>query len=88
MNKLTRDDIELVQTCGACPEQYDAMLGGRKVGYLRLRHGVFTVDCCGETVLTAYPKGDGLFVFEERDFYLSSAKEMILLQLKMADIHE
>ena len=38
-------DIELVQTCEACPEQYDAMLNGERVGYLRLRWGWLTVEC-------------------------------------------
>lgn len=30
--------IHLVKTCEACPEQYDAYLGEKRVGYLRLRH--------------------------------------------------
>ena len=37
--------LKLVLTCGACPEQYDAFDGERQVGYLRLRHGHFTVTC-------------------------------------------
>lgn len=36
--------IEFKQTCFACPEQYDAVDDGREVGYLRLRHGHFTVS--------------------------------------------
>lgn len=39
----TAGDIELRQTCAACPEQYDAYLNGELVGYLRLRHGHFRV---------------------------------------------
>ena len=35
----------LVMTCECCPEQYDVYKNDEKVGYLRLRHGVFTVDC-------------------------------------------
>ena len=34
-------EIKLIQTCGACPEQYDAFIGEEQVGYLRLRHGYF-----------------------------------------------
>lgn len=73
--------IKLVQTCGACPEQYDALDDdGRKVGYLRLRHGEFTVDypdVRGKTILTVYPKGDGCFAAEEREGYLNLAIQAI-----------
>lgn len=31
--------MKFEQTCGACPEQYDVFDNGRKVGYVRLRHG-------------------------------------------------
>lgn len=72
--------MEFVQTCGACPEQYDAKLGGQTVGYLRLRHGYFRVDCPdvgGETVYEAEPKGDGSFEPDERAFYLEEAEKAI-----------
>lgn len=68
--------IELVCTCSAMPEQYDAFLDGRQVGYLRLRHGNFTVewpDVGGELVYEASPMGDGDFEDEEREFYLVEA---------------
>jgi hypothetical protein len=61
--------IELVCTCGACPEQYDAFYDGQYVGYFRLRHGYFRVehpDCGDETVLGMYTDGDGIFDSEER----------------------
>lgn len=68
------EGVELVETCGGCPEQYDAYKNDVCVGYLRLRHGVFTVDTdCGQTILTAYPKGDGVFEYEEREHYLKAA---------------
>lgn len=73
-------NIVLKETCGACPEQYEAFLDGKQVGYLRLRHGHFRVDypdCGGETIYDAYPKGDGIFESEERDFYLTEAKKAI-----------
>jgi hypothetical protein len=72
--------IRLVQTCGACPEQYDAFDGDRQVGYLRLRHGGFTVSCPdpgGELVYDASPNGDGIFDVEERDYYLRFAVDAI-----------
>lgn len=68
------DELELVQTCGACPEQYDVLDGeGKNIGYLRLRHGSFRAEYMGETVYTANPRGDGLFEEDERNFYLNRA---------------
>ena len=73
--------IELVETCGACPEQYDAYFNGDQVGYLRLRHGIFRVDygfCGGDTIFTEYPKGDGCFEEDEREYYLGLASQAIM----------
>ena len=72
--------IRLVETCGACPEQYDAFYKGRVVGYLRLRHGYFSVSCPfsgDEVVYSAHPKGDGLFDADEQARYLKKAKKAI-----------
>ena len=71
------DGISLRLTCGGCPEQYDAFdAEGKQVGYLRLRHGEFTVCCPGVDglcVLDAAPKGDGCFEPDERDYWLQQA---------------
>lgn len=73
------DCYVLVQTCFACPEQYDLMLDGVCVGYLRLRHGVFyatypdIMDDNYEKVYEAYPEGDGCFMDHEREKYLTEA---------------
>lgn len=78
------NEIRLVQTCFACPEQYDAFIGDRQVGYLRLRHGCFRVDypaAGGETIYRANPQGDGIFEYEERGHYLAEAKKAILNKL-------
>ena len=78
------DTIRLEQTCGACPEQYDAYLGAKQVGYLRLRHGYFRVDfpdCGGETIYEAYTIGDGAFDPSEREFHLELAKDAIATRL-------
>lgn len=72
--------IKLILTCGGCPEQYDAVLDGKVVGYLRLRHGSFRVDvpeCGGETIYEANPEGDGGFEPHERDYYLRFAVDAI-----------
>lgn len=68
--------IRLVETCEACPEQYDAYMGDKLIGYLRLRHGHFTVrypGVMGKLVYEANPKGDGIFEDDERKFYLDKA---------------
>lgn len=88
MTQTTADDIRLDQTCGACPEQYDAYdPAGKQVGYLRLRHGWFTVDMPdvgGVQVYSAQPDGDGMFTDEERDGYLRAAREKIAETLNAA----
>ena len=84
----TAENIELVQTCGACPEQYDAFLDGKQVGYLRLRHGYFSVtypDVSGEYVYGAEPKGDGLFEDDERSGYLANARMALAIKLSEED---
>jgi len=75
--------IRLQQTCSACPEQYDALDDdGNVVGYLRLRHGHFTVQASGPgyegsghgvLVYEAEPEGDGAFMPTERQAYLDVA---------------
>jgi hypothetical protein len=72
--------IRLVLTCDACPEQYDAFYGDQMVGYLRLRHGRFIVNCPdigGDLVYSASPDGDGAFNDDEREKYLQSAVKAI-----------
>lgn len=72
---------ELVQTCGACPEQYDVFKDGKQSGYLRLRHGSFTVaypDCGHRIIYSANPEGDGIFEDHEREHYLNEAINAIM----------
>jgi len=66
----------LKRTCYACPEQYDVYAGDEIVAYFRLRHGTFRVDVpdySGETIYTAEPNGDGVFMDYERVEYLTKA---------------
>lgn len=76
-------DIQLVKTCSAFPEQYDAYIGDdreKPVGYLRLRHGYFCVVCPwvrGDLVYESEPDGDGIFEDYEREPNLNAAKEAI-----------
>lgn len=73
---------------GACPEQYDVYKDNKQVGYLRLRHGWFRADypqIChsgGETIYQAWPKGDGAFENDEREYYLTEAINAIDAEIK------
>jgi len=69
--------IKLEQTCGACPEQYDAFFEGKEVGYLRLRHGYFRVEHDGKIVYDTNTIGDGIFDCDEREKHLKKAKKAI-----------
>lgn len=87
--RQTWEDINLVMTCGACPEQYDAYLNGEKVGYLRLRHGLFAVwnaDQSERLWHTSDIKGDGIFADdEERDPILKKARKKIWRYLQQSN---
>ena len=78
---FTHNGIKLVRTCFAYPEQYDAFdTSGTQIGYLRLRHGEFTVEvpaAGGKQVYVALPDGDGIFDDDERKQYLIAAIEAI-----------
>jgi len=79
---------------GECPEQYDVILEGKRVGYLRLRHGYFRADVFSETnddddikvVYEGSPRGDGSFEDEERHFYLQAAVMAIKLYIETGQI--
>lgn len=66
---------------GAYPEQYDVLLNGKTIGYMRLRHGRFTVECPdvgGQLMYEAYPIGYGEFENDERNYYLDIGLSNIL----------
>lgn len=82
---LIIDGIRLHCTCRACPEQYDAYdENDQQVGYLRLRHGYFTVDFPdygGELLLECETIGDGMFDCSERETMLRLAVSLIKKKL-------
>lgn len=74
--------IDLVQTCGACPESYNAFSDGTSIGYLRLRHGNFTVDYevggnDPKRIWTVKVEGDGIFSLDEREDCLQPACHLL-----------
>lgn len=73
--------IKLVQTCGACPEQYDVYIDGEASpsGYMRLLRGYFRADYHAAPVFTGEPRGDGSFESGERNKWLNAACLAILL---------
>ncbi len=90
---ITHKDIELIRTCEACPEQYDAMLDGQRIGYLRLRWGWFTVTCPGVSGKEVYEKqtGGGLAGMfendEQRKKQLKKARKAIAKWVRDHDGH-
>jgi len=72
--------LAIVQTCPQYPEQYEVFKGGVIVGYLRARHGHFSVECpdvgC-EVVYQSDIEGDGSFDDSERDHQMEKAIEAI-----------
>lgn len=70
-------EIQFIKTSGGCPEQYDAFIGEKNIGFLRLRNGFFFVEYKGKKVYEANPRGDGIFEADERDYYLNEAKKAI-----------
>lgn len=85
--------LNFVQTCEACPEQYDVFdaAGVELVGYVRLRHGCLRADyptCGDETVFEEFYGDDltGLFNSEEdRMKYLNEIADAINEQIKKSE---
>jgi hypothetical protein len=74
--KIRVGDYLLHLTCDTCPEQYDVTKDGKKVAYLRLRHGHFSVrvpDHSGEEIMCGHPRGEGSFENDERTEWLKKA---------------
>ncbi|QIG65781.1 hypothetical protein phiOC_p116 [Ochrobactrum phage vB_OspM_OC] len=78
------DGIKLVESCGACPEAYDAFHNDLYCGYFRLRHGRFTVyDTTLEEEIfsTTAVEGDGVFFDHERDKFLTKGVKELKIYL-------
>jgi len=76
------ETLKLIQTCEACPEQYDVEDNdGNTIGYIRLRWGRFRVICPnieGETVLEhQFSHSFGMFDAHERDIWIDKALKAI-----------
>jgi hypothetical protein len=85
---MTIEDIKLECTCNMCPEQYDAFIDKKQVGYLRLRRGRFFVLCPnvkGEMIYEDFPRGYGAFEEDEREHFLKLAKEAILKEVNKGE---
>ncbi len=89
--------FRLVQTCGACPEQYDVYLafdpddGGESttpIGYMRLRHGYFYAEHLDVTVYEANTDGDGMFTDDERENHLNLACHAIKRSIEQGEEDE
>lgn len=68
-------DLHFEQTCFACPEQYDVYYRTQKVGYVRLRHGVFSVstaDMVTDLFTQSFPLDDSSEALEPEELDLIS----------------
>ena len=77
--------LDFILTSSACPEQLNVFEAGKQVGYLRLRHGHFTVeypDVFGELLLEGNTIGDGMFDDTERYEWLVKAADAIYKRLE------
>jgi len=84
LTKLFKKDLEFEKISSSFPEQYLVYQNGEQVAYLRLRHGVFTIempDACDKLVYKAKPEGQGMFLDEERKYYLAKATQIIKAEL-------
>lgn len=85
--------LEFCLTCAACPEQYDVYsLGGKRVGYVRLRWGCLRADCPMDDNLTIYSLSfsddyKGCFDSEdERKRYLKKVAESLVKHCEKEEI--
>lgn len=49
-----KEFCRFVKTCSACPEQYDVIMGDKKIAYIRLRWGVLTCQMGNSTIYEYY----------------------------------
>ena len=75
-------NVEFIQTCSACPEQYDIVVkvDGRTKGYIHLRYGSLTVEYNGKPIYHyEFPdKWKGCFNGQdERTYFLNKIKSII-----------
>jgi len=78
-----RNEITLVQTCWACPAQWDAFYNKKMVGYIRFGGGYVSVECPdvgGELVYSMQTEDrmQGMFYTDaEENAFLSKALDSI-----------
>jgi hypothetical protein len=78
------EGVRLVCTGCMCPEQYDVYFDDTRIGYLKLRYGVFTAkypNACGEVVYRCtflYDEYKGAFTREERAYSIPRAVETLI----------
>lgn len=76
-------EFKIIQTCGACPEQYDVYKNNEYVALLHLRHGSFGCEYRGEWIYISHPNGDGIFHDEQE-----RVREINAALCKLKDIME
>jgi hypothetical protein len=78
--RIRIEDITIECRSISNPEEYEALLNGKQIGYLRLQDGHFTVKygvSSGTLVWESFPEGNNEFTAQERPLYLKIAKQKL-----------
>ena len=79
---MTYSNVEFIQTCSACPEQYNIVtkVEGKKKGYIHLRYGALTVEYNGKPIYNYQFPDEWKGCFngqDERTHYLNKIERII-----------
>lgn len=71
----------IVQTCYACPSQWEARTTDDDSVYIRVRHGGFRLEISGETFFSGHPDGvDGVMNTDDMIKYVNeNNKEKLII---------
>lgn len=81
-----KEFCRIVKTCSSCPEQYDVMMGDKKIAYIRLRWGVLTCRMGNSTIYKYYFNDNMKGCFDsddEREIFINDILKTILKYLTL-----
>lgn len=84
--------VDFIETCVACPEQYDVFIEGKEVGYVRLRWGRLSVryPCVGGKEVYTFDWVDPLLgefeTDDERDYHLEQAAKALYNEYSKCEV--
>jgi hypothetical protein len=78
--RIRIEDITIERRSISNPEEYEALLNGKQIGYLRLQDGHFTVKYgmpSGTLIWESFPEGKDALTEHERPLYLKIAQQKL-----------